>query len=631
MKKIITVFILSCIAPLCFSQVNIYDASTLPDSLRKNAHSVKREEKIQFEVKDIDHGRLSVHQVFTVLDGEGESVLYFVQWSDEFRKLDDAEIKVFDAHGNPVNKYKMREMNSQATGDGLVVDGKVYYFRVAAPSYPVTVQYDYEIKYKGTLNYPDYRIEIPEQSVEYSNYTVSVPADLDIRYKPQNISLSPTIASTSKNKIYTWEVKNLAAIKYQGGSVSYESSYPAILIAPNKFSMDGHEGDLSSWNTFGKWYAQLSKGSVELPAKTVSFLQDMVKNAKNKNEKIDILYNYLQSNFRYVSIQLGIGGFRPFNASFVDEKKYGDCKALSNYMSAMLNAVGIVSYPALINAEYNRQAVDPSFPHNSFNHVILCVPENKDTTWLECTSNTTEPGILGNFTENRNALLITPEGGVLVPTPKSKPSENVFNLTTKITLDEDATGESESVLKTRGEFKEEIIHYLSDQKKDDQKNYLVRRLGFLQPDNFELDCDPKNDSARTTFKLIIEKVPEFTAGSKMFLNPRIYKIWNEALPTAEGRTKSYYFEFPYIKTDTTIYQLPENYTVDNLPKERDIKFDYGTFTTHYIYDDKANTITTTAYLRLNQNVIPADKFLDAKKFFSNVIQEYTEKIVIKKK
>ncbi len=59
----------------------------------------------------------------------------------------------------------------------------VYFFRVAAPTFPITVQYDYEVKYRGTLNYPDYQIEIPDQSVESSSYTATVPADLELDIK----------------------------------------------------------------------------------------------------------------------------------------------------------------------------------------------------------------------------------------------------------------------------------------------------------------------------------------------------------------------------------------------------------------------------------------------------------------
>jgi hypothetical protein len=188
MKKIAIVALCYLIMPYCFSQTNIYDASTIPDSLLKNAHSVKREEIMNFQVKDIDYAKLSVHRVYTILDAEGADVLFFMKGSDEFTKLVDAEIKVFDAHGNPVNKYKMKEMRSVGTGEGLVIDGQVYYFRVAAPSYPITVEYDYDVKYKGTLNYLDYQIQVPEQSVENSRYTVSVPVDLDLKYKAQHIN-----------------------------------------------------------------------------------------------------------------------------------------------------------------------------------------------------------------------------------------------------------------------------------------------------------------------------------------------------------------------------------------------------------------------------------------------------------
>jgi hypothetical protein len=631
MRTILTGMLCFFLAMTCCAQINIYDASTLADTLKKNAHSVKREETITFTVKDKDQAKLTVHRVFTALDGEGEEALFFVMYSDEFRKLDDADIRVYDAHGNSINRYKLKEIASEATGDGLVVDGKVYFFRVAAPSYPMTVQFDYVVKYKGTLNYPDYHIEVPEQSVENSSYTVTVPADLDLRYKAQNISLPPAVENTGKNKVYSWKVKNLPAVPYEEGAVSYESSYPAILLAPNEFSMDGNDGNLSTWKSFGEWFAGLEKGSITLPDKTVALLKSLVKDAGNDQEKISILYDYLQTNCRYVSIQLGIGGYKPFDAEFVDEKKYGDCKALSNYMQAMLSAVGIRSYQALINAEYNRQPVDPAFPHNSFNHVILCVPGNKDTTWLECTSKATVPGVLGSFTENRNALLITPDGGVLVATPRSTSSENIFNLTTRIKLSEDASGQSESVLKTRGEFREEIIGGVADEKKDDQKKYLVRRLGFSQPDDFMLSCDTKNDSARTTFSLLMEKVPEFTAGSKMFLNPRIYRIWNGTLPTTKKRTKPYYFEYPFLKDDTTVYQLPENYTVENLPKARDLKCAYGRFITRYTYDEKSNTVTSTALLELTCNKIPADQFEETRNFFSEVGKEYTDKIVVRKK
>ena len=132
------------------------------------------------------------------MDAEGEEALFFYEYSSAFRKLEDAEIKVYDAHGGLVNKYKKKEMRAEAIGEGLVKDGMIYFFRVAAPAFPVTVQFDYEVKYKGTLNYPDYDIESPEQSIEYSSYTASVPVDIDLRFKAKNININPVIIYSRK-------------------------------------------------------------------------------------------------------------------------------------------------------------------------------------------------------------------------------------------------------------------------------------------------------------------------------------------------------------------------------------------------------------------------------------------------
>lgn len=631
MKKNFIGLLLFFIPVALFGQGDLIKSYTISPTLLPNANSIKREEKIEFEIKDFENARMKVHQVITVLNAGGEDELYFQNYSDEFRKLEDAEIKVYNSEGKLLNVYKRRELRSMAVGEGLVRDGQVVYFRVAAPSYPITVQYDYDVKYKGTLDYPDYWIATSAQSVENSSFTATVPEELDMRFKSKNLDIKPQVTTLGKNKVYTWQVKNLAAIDYEEGAARGGAGYPQVMMAPNKFSMDGYDGDLSSWKNFGLWYGNLARTTAALPDAAVLRLNALVKDAGKDKEKVKIIYKYLQNNFRYVSIQLGIGGYRPFPATYVDQKKYGDCKALSNYTQACLAAVGIKSYQALINAQYNREAVDPLFPHNNFNHVILCVPLNKDTTWLECTSTTNDFGSLGSFTENKNALLITPEGGILVSTPRSVAKQNTLIVKNVVNLNDDGSGEALTNIHTTGEYRQDIVHHILNEKKDDQLAFLVNQMGFLQPDAFELNKKTDEFATELDLKLFIDKVPDFTAGSKMFLHPRIYKIWSGRLPEDSARSRAYYFEHPFIKYDTTVYHLPENYTVENLPKARDKSFDFGSFKSSYTYDEDKNEVTSIAILRLDQHIIPAEKYYETKKFFSNVIDEYTEKIIIKKK
>lgn len=629
MKYILFSLVFFCTAVA--AQPPSYNVADIPEALKKDAHTVKRFENILFEINNVDKAHYRVQQVTTVLDASAKDELVFNQFTDKFRSLEDVEIKVYDESGKLTNKYKKKDLSSQSTGSGLVPEGKVNYYEVPVNQYPVTVEFDYTIVYHGLYSYPSFHIQGPEESIERSSFTVRVPKEMDIRFKPMNAVLAPQIDETDKDtKTYNWNISALPAKKYEAGSGYIENSYPWILIAPNKFELDGYPGEMNSWQNMGMWYNTLVKSDNILDAKYADEIKKLTEKASTDKEKVKLIYEYLQKNYRYVSIQLGIGGFKPFSADFVHKNKYGDCKALSNYMQACLNAVNIKSYSAWIKGSTNPNTIDPDFPYDPFNHQILCAPLNGDTVWLECTSNTAEFGVLGNFTENRSALLLTETGGHLINTPKSKAANNLYTSNTVIDLKDDGSGIAKVELQTTGEFKDDMKNYIFDQKKDDQKRYLVNYIEFLQPDDFEVTYNKDDKQAPVQLQLAMEKVPDFSAGNKQFLNPRIYKIWRYALPKAENRTQDYYFPHPFIKTDTTIYMLPEGFGVETLPKPKVLSFEYGNFKTTYQFDETKKRIITTARLELDEYKIPAAKFLAAKKFFNDVLAEYAEKVVIKK-
>lgn len=626
MNKKVYFFLLSiCSGMLAYAQPTYYDASTIPVALKENAHVVTRFEDIRYQVKDLDKASLSVHKIFTILDDQGRNNLFFYLYTNRMRKIDEVDLKVYDAGGKQVNKLKKKDLMKEASQGGLVDDGMYHWLEIPASSYPVTIEIMYVVDESSTLFYPRYDIQEADEAVEHSAFTASVPADLDLRFMEQNISLKPLISFLAKSKEYKWEVKNLKAFKKEEGAMDASLNDPAIILAPNKFKCFNTYGDMTTWNSFGKWGYDLLKGLDELPAERKAYFIDLVKDAKNDREKISLIYNYLQKNFRYVSIQLGIGGYKPFPAKFTDEKKYGDCKGLSFYMNSALKAIGIKSYCALINSQYNEEPVPENFPCNRFNHMILCVPQDKDSIWLECTSNTIDFAFLGSGTENRNALLLTENGGVLVPTPRSKASNNMILTSTVISLNEDGSGSTNTRFSSKGEYKE-LVNMMVTAKKDDQKRMIIRRLGFKQPDEFSV----MEKEETLTIDLKIEKIPQFSTGSKMFLNPRINSIWKEVLPKADNRKQDYYFDFPFIKLDTTVYNLPESYIAESIPAPADLKCNYGTYTTTYTYVREKNQMVSISRLELKQNRIPSDKYADVKKFFDRVISEDTQKIVIKK-
>lgn len=611
-----------------------YAVSLIPDSLRKNVNSVIREQSDQIIMKKPGRGKQVVKKVVTVMNEKAENELVFYEYYDQFRKIDDIDIAIYDENGKYLKRSRKRDLQTQSVGDGisLLTDTKVIFAPLSTDKYPVTIEINYEINFEGRLEYDDFYPQTTEQSILSKTYSITTTNDNKVRYKNYRCSLTPKVVSDASQSTVTWEVKNVMPFQTEPGSA--KEDVPRVQVSPTLFEMDNYPGNMSTWANYGKWCSSLNNKINKIPDQSTGFYRELVKNAKTDREKVAILYKHLQENYRYVSIQLGIGGFKPFPAEFVEKKKYGDCKALSNFMYAMLDAVNIPSHYTVINAGYNSMPVTPDFTQDVFNHIILCVPlpKEKDTIWLECTSRTQPFGQLGMFTENRYGLLVTDNGGVLVATPRSKPQNNTMHTSSVIELSEDGSGKASIDIQHSGEYTDIITNSILEAEDQQKKSYLINRVGFKQPDEMKITKTNAAPGGQYTlhYDMKFEKIPEFSAGSKHFLNARIYKFWNRALPKTEKRQNDYYLDFPLVQSDSTIYHLPEGYIVDNLPKAANVKFALGNFEADYTYNAEARTVVTHCRLQVNTHIIPAAQYQEAANFFSDVIREQQQKVVIKK-
>jgi hypothetical protein len=390
-------------------------------------------------------------------------------------------------------------------------------------------------------------------------------------------------------------------------------------------------GQLTSWQTYGKWQQDLNADVCTLSADRVAEIKKLTANLSGDKEKVRYLYEYLQHNARYVNIKLGIGGLKPLSATFVDQKKYGDCKALSNYMVALLKAVNIPAHYAIVKAGDNEEPADPSFPADPFNHIIVCVPLKGDTTWLECTSNTQPFGKLGSFTENRNAVLVTENGGKLVNTPKSTVQDNQFNSEVHIILDADGGAKAQLNITSTGGYRDTYVG-LSTIKMDKQKELLLSSLNIKQPSLFEFkDASDKDGIKKFSADLEYDKFCDVLSGDKRFYRPQVFDLWRMTLPILEKRKTDFYFDHPLQKACTTTIDLPEGFEVEIMPANTSLKFTYGNYEVNYIYNKEKNQVISTAKVILNNQVIPAAKYTEMQQFMDGIAKAQNKKLVIRKK
>ncbi|MBC7849768.1 MAG: DUF3857 domain-containing protein [Chitinophagaceae bacterium] len=629
-----TIFFLPLIIAAMFASAQSkpqYAISLIPDSLKTGVNSVIREQTTSIIIKKPGKAVSSIRKVVSVLNEKAESELVFYEFFDRFRKIDDIEINIYDATGKYMKKSRKRDLHTESAGDGgsLIEDSKVIYAQLRTGYYPLTIEINYDIIYEGFLELLDFYPQTAEQSIQLKTYSITSDANNSIRYKNYRCDLKPTKTANGAMITNLWQVKNVKPFEKEPGSA--EDDVPRIRVSPTLFEMDDYPGDMTSWDSYGRWIVTLNNKINILPEDSKKFYRELVKNASSEREKVAILYQHLQDNYRYVSIQLGIGGHRPFPASFTEKKKYGDCKGLSNLMYAMLDAVNIRSHYTVINAGRKRTAADPSFPEDMFNHIILCVPQAKDTIWLECTSRTQPFATLGTFTENRHGVLVTEKGGVLAATPKSKAAANVMHSTSFVKMGEDGSGVVTVDIDHSGEFSD-ISDFMLNGEEQNKKNYLINHVGFKQPDYLQISKKAKQESKAYTlhYDMEFEKVPEFSAGSKHFMNPRMYKFWSDALPKSEKRQSDYYLDFPLIQSDSTIYELPDGFIADNLPKAATLTSSLAKYESSYSFDAQKKQLITYCKLQIDYHIISPAKYDEMARFFSDVIKEQQQKIVVKK-
>jgi transglutaminase-like putative cysteine protease len=400
---------------------------------------------------------------------------------DRLRKITVFDGTLYDANGQQLKKVKNKDIKDYSAVQNNMLDDnriKVYDFNYRV--YPYTVEYEVEIKFNNTYIFPAWvPLSSEELSVEGSSYTLIVPLNYIVRHKAFNYKGEPESTTEKNKKVMKWKVSGLSAIKIPYASPQWNELTTMVFFAPSDFEMEGYKGNASTWQEFGKFSLALNTGRDKLPETISQKVRELTNGVAEPKEKIKVLYNFLQQNTRYISIQLGIGGLQPFEASFVAQKGYGDCKALSNYMYSLLNAAGIKSYYTLVNGgrDISDKYMVEDFPSDQFNHVILCVPLSRDTMWLECTSQTEAAGYMGGFTGNRKALLITENGGVLVATPRYGLKENTQLRTIKAKLEADGTLKMDIAASYKG-VQQDFLSQRIDNLSKDMVKKLGRRIEF---------------------------------------------------------------------------------------------------------------------------------------------------------
>ncbi len=615
-------------------QKNKFDYALVPDSLTKNADAIIRKFVTEVNRQNIDKMTHRVFKAITVLNEKGNYDARLNIPYDNLSKVGSLTGRIYNSIGALVKTMKMNDFydSSSYSDFFLFSDNRAKMYAPNIKEFPYTIEFEYEVSYNG-FSHIETWMPVHGEGLAVEEAVLRFTTDPGQEYKTKsgNYPFEYKKEIDAKNfEVHEWKLANFNAIKSEHFMPKTYSVYPYLLLVPVQFKYDGFSGSLASWNSLGAWSGELLKNRMDIGETTILKIKELTYDLPSDREKVKAVYQYMQNKTRYVAVSLGIGGYQPVLANDVDKYGYGDCKALSNYTMTLLAAIDIPSYYTIIGAG-DATIRFPDFASlTQANHVILTVPLENDTVWLECTNPHIPFGYVGDGIANRKALLVNNDGGELIDMPRFTSEENVVTKKAGFVLhpDGNATGTVEYLVEG---LMFESLAGLKVATEKDQRDYLLRTfpLNNLQIESFNVTTEGEERTAIARLEMSF-KAGKYgdVSGNRLFVP--LNKVDRSKISFKSKKERMFDIMLPSDETRVVNaqFKIPDGYEVDYLPKAETVDSPYGTYSCSCELQD--GKIKYTRKLVLKSGTYKKENYTEIYDFFDKVSNLDNSIVVLKK-
>ena len=171
-----------------------------------------------------------------------------------------------------------------------------------------------------------------------------------------------------------------------------------------------HVSTYKDWASVGRFYWGLVRDQLTATDELKRTAQALVQGipADDDAAKVRAIYDFVVSKTRYVGLEFGIHGFKPYPVDRILSRHFGDCKDKASLMHALLEQVGVPSNLVLLRMKRLGDIDGEPASLAIFNHAILYVP--KLDTYLDGTAEYYGSNELPNEERGATVLVIKPEG-----------------------------------------------------------------------------------------------------------------------------------------------------------------------------------------------------------------------------
>ena len=616
------------------------------------AHDEKTDAVLLYSETDVtvisaDKIKTTVREAYKILRPNGRVHGTIPVYFNPTRKIKSLHGWCIPAQGKDYEvKDKDAVDHSMSGGGELVDDVKVRVLTIPAPDPGNIVGYEYEVEERPFFLQDLWHFQ-DRDPVRESHYALQLPAGWE--FKATWLNHPEVKATDAGNNLWQWTVSDVKEIRSEPAMPPFRGIAGQMIVTyfpPGGKAANG----FADWNDLGNWVNQLMVGRMDASPEVKQQVATLTAGKSTQLEKMQAIAQFVQHDIRYVAIELGIGGWQPHPASEVFSHRYGDCKDKATLTRSMLHEMGIESFQVAINS--SRGVVTRGTPANNFgfNHAILAVrlPENLNDPalvatiqhpklgrllYFDPTDDITPFGQIRGALQDNYALLVTTDGGELIPLPQQPSAMNSVQRTAKLTLD--------SAGMLRGDVKEVRLggrarserSALMKVTKDSDRVKPIETLLSNSLSGFRITHATVTNLQHTDQPFGFDYTFESdnyakNAGGLLLVRPRV--LGNKAFNFFENKeARKFPFEFdgPARDTDSFEIAIPAGYEVDDMPPAVDADYSFASY--HSKTEVSGGVIRYTRTYELKELSVPVDRADELRRFDRTITGDERNTVVLK--
>jgi transglutaminase-like putative cysteine protease len=428
------------------------------------------------------------------------------------------------------------------------------------------------------------------------------PTARPVHWTRHNGAEAPQTSSSGEHTLYTWDLHDVPARVTESDAPSWFDPYPGVQWS-----------EFADWGAVSAWALPLYQLPAAPGAKVQAAISQIAAAHATPQERLLAALTYVQSQVRYLGIEVGPGSHAPNPPETVLQRRYGDCKDKTLLTVALLRGLGVQADPALVSTS-SRHAIEQHQPSpGSFNHVLVRARIGNRTYWLDPTRSP-QKGDLERLVQADygRALVVAADSRALVP--MAGPSARTQRREIHATLDASSgVGQPARYIVTttaRGASADSLRATLQEESREKlQKQYLnfyTAYFGSMEstaPYTVFDDATANEVSVKERY-LLSQFWQRSDANHRQEGNIEVPDV-GEYLrqPRSLVRNAPLALAYPVDLTQVTEVKLPQGWTID--PDTTLVQDDAFRFERREHWDARTGTLTLTDhYQSLADNVAP---------------------------